>query len=320
MPTHLLSMAKRTFALVAGTLLVLGAAVLLTRPGGGSPKPEATATLSVPERTPSPLAVARWKNLTDPAIHWQIRVAMLRREKDQDLSAEDAAALLDLLAYRPDSRAAESWWVVANEIMQRLAVRDMGGVRYPGTLLAIIQDAVAPEVLRDYAIQHLGQWIYPAGNASAAAARDAKTVAHILESLVATVRDPSLAHTSLPGTTLRVFADLKGRSFAPPLMQSALAALGDWFGGVISGDIQVSLITRTSAINAAGMLDMSEHLSAIRSLAYSSSGDPSIRLNAIAALGYLGCTDDLPQLEKIAGSSSRFRAAALTASRHISHS
>ena len=259
-----------------------------------------------------------WNKLTDPAISWQIRADFLRHPVDGNLSGEDANILLNLLSHRPDARDAESWWVVTNEIMVRLATNNAACPRFAATLLSIIQDSGSPEVLRDYAIQHLGQWINPNEKDLATVPRDSETVGRILGALVAVVRDPSLADTSIPGTTLMVFSDLKSKGFAHPAFLTGITGLQDWITGVIRGDLPVNMITRTSAINAAGQLALRDQLPAIRALAFSSASAPTIRLNAIAALGGLGNSEDLPELKKIAGSSSRFRPAALAAYRRIS--
>ena len=252
--------------------------------------------------------------ITDTSIRWEIRVDMLRRLDASSLTSKEIDTLYTLLNHIPKTGFEENWWVVVNEIMEQMRKQAIGPERYTGAMLAIIRDANAPEVLRDYAVQHLGQWVTPRGaDIGYPSEQDSQLVKETVQTLGDIVSDSTLAHTSIPGTTLAVLADMKAGALSEAALTSVIEDLQPWFTRTISGNNSVSKVTRISAINAISMLDLQQHAPVIRQLAESDQTDPSIRLNSIAALGSIGQQEDLPILKTIANSETRYRHAAKAA-------
>ena len=254
---------------------------------------------------------SRWKSLIDPSIRWQVRVDVLRRLDEETLSRFDVDALYSLLEHRPLSGQAEDWWVVVNEIMEQMRLQAIGRDRYSKTLLAIIRDPFAPEVLRDYTIQHLGQWIAPRGeDTEVPHEEDPILVRKAIIAIANTVRDASLAHSSIPGTALNVLIDVREGGIEPQIIDKAMVELEPWFSNVIPGQVSVSLINRSEAISAVASLGRRKYSPIVRELAFSKEADTTLRLRSIAALGYLGEEIDLNPLRGIVLSGSPLRHAA----------
>ncbi len=264
----------------------------------------------VSSNTPS----SSWKSLTDPSIRWQVRVDLLRRLDKETLSETDVDALYSLLEHRPLSGQAENWWVVVNEIMEQMRLQAIGRDRYSKTLLVIIRDPFAPEVLRDYTIQHLGQWISPRGeDIGVPHEEDPVLVRKAVVAISNTVRDASLAHSSIPGTALNVLIDVREGGIEPKIIKKAMDELEPWFSKVIPDRISISSINRAEAISAVACLGRRKYSPIIRELAFSKEGDPTLRLRSIAALGYLGEESDMESLRGIVLSGSPLRHAAQNA-------
>jgi len=69
----------------------------------------------------------------------------------------------------------------------------------------------AHEILRDYAVQHLGMWVTPRGKKLGHPSEtDPVLVKRTTETFGRIVTDSSLGHTSIPGTTLMTLVDMRG--------------------------------------------------------------------------------------------------------------
>ncbi len=269
-------------------------------------------------RTEKAARDSRFQSLTDPSVRWQVRVDMLRRLDAGSLGQEDINTLYSLLKFQPAADQEENWWVVVNEIMEQMRLQAIAPERYANELLAIIRNPSAPDVLRDYAVQHLGRWCSPRGaKLGHPSERNPAIVRETVDTFAALVTDPSIAHTSIPGTTLMLLVDMKGGGVPEEIINPAIKTLEPWFATTITGNNNTGKITRISAINAIGMLALETFRPDIRSLATNESVDPSIRLNSIAALGQIGEPSDLAALQAIATSDSRLRFAAQAAFRNL---
>ncbi|MGJ8634237.1 MAG: HEAT repeat domain-containing protein [Luteolibacter sp.] len=262
---------------------------------------------------------SRFQKLTDNSVRWQVRVDMLRSLDAASLNQEDINTLYDLLTYTPVPGQEENWWVVANEIMEQMRLKAIAPDRYAKEMLAIIRNPAAPEVLRDYAVQHLGQWVTPRGaELGQPSEQDPTIVKETAEAFAALVTDPTNARSSIPGTTLMVLIDMKGGGVPEDVINPVLETLDPWFEGVLSGRNASSKITTISTINAIGMLRLETFRPEIHALATNEATDPSLRLNSIATLGQIGTEADLGTLQSIARSNSRLRHAAQAAYGNLS--
>lgn len=316
--------------LILASTLLLGAGVVawwrlfsgLTSPPSIPPSqpPAATAMgdstgVTVASRPPS----SPWLQLTDSSLSWQVRTDMLRRLDKEQLSAADIETLYQLLNHQPSELNSESWWVTVNEIMEQLRKQAIAPARYTPALLSLLANPDTPEVLRDYAVQHLGQWLTPRGAAQGFPhEEDPARVQEAAQVLAALVTDPTLVHTSVPGTTLTVLADMQVGGLATETLQPLFQGLSPWLHQTLRGQNNSSLITRTSAINALGTLRQDSYRPVIRTLATSPTDDSSVRLSSIAALGRLGSQDDLAVLSDLAAGSTKFRFAAQAAHQQLS--
>jgi len=283
--------------------------------------------------------ISKFSRLTDNSLRWQVRVDMLRNMSTQRLTPRDKEVLFELLAHVPAEGTEEDWWVILNEIMDQLQRQQIDPERYPVEMLALIQEPGRHEIVRDYGIQHLGQWaiasavslpISPAeSEEELVTEKEASSTIHqqYLPSLVETFTDliqaTDLAHTSIPGTTLNVLFDMRSRGVDQDLIASAVTQLAPWFAQAIEKELSLTalhnanLVTRVSAISSIGDFELSEFTPQIRQLAHTREVDSNIRLNALAALGQLGTESDVAPLQSLAGSSSKFRFAAQTALKKI---
>lgn len=270
-----------------------------------------------PAERPRPTAPSTFAKLTDPSIRWQVRVDQLKRA--ETFSEAEVDELFALLAYRPNLLQAEPWWVVANEIMEQLRQRGVQPDRFAKEMLSIAGDANAPEVLRDYAVQHLSLALgsMSSGDEMELTAEQTTRASDSLATLTELVRDPALSASTIPGTTLTAIADLHARTPELPGLSATLETLQPWFGKVIAGETRAAPITRATAINTAGLLGFQDLLPAIRTLASDEATSPTLRLNAISALGQLGTTEDQATLQQLANSSGPLRFAAQSALRRI---
>jgi hypothetical protein len=259
-------------------------------------------------------AASVYQKLTDPSLRWEVRVDMLRRMNAETLTPSDIETLFSLLRYQPDPGQQENWWVVANEIMEQMRLQAITPESYAKEMLALMRDPAAPEVMRDYAVQHLGQWVSPRG---AALGQPSETnqaiVRETAETFAKLITDPANSHSTIPGTTLMLLIDMRGGGVPEEIINPVIDSINPWFTATLADTNQTSKITRISAINAIGMLQLKTFRPEIRSLATSETADPSLRLNSIAALGQIGDADDIPTLETIAKTDPRLQHAALAA-------
>ena len=259
-----------------------------------------------------------FSSLIDSRTPAQVRVESLRQLDKQALSSNDIDCLYNLLAHQPADGSEEDWWFIVNEIMEQLRSKDVAIDRYAPSLLSLINDDAHSYVLRDYAVQHLGLYCIPTGEASPAPyLSDPQVLADVTQAFADLIVDDSLGETSVPGTTLNLLVNMQQGGVDPSLIQSAVSGLQPWIASTIEGRNQVATVNRVSAINVTGELGLTNFTPTVRALAQQSEGDATIKLNAIAALGLLGDDQDLASLTTLANSSSKFRHAAKSALKNL---
>jgi len=252
--------------------------------------------------------------LTDNSVRWELRVDMLRRMEASQLGRKDVETLFELLHHQPDPGNEEHWWVVVNEIMEQMRLQAIGSDRYGREMLAIVRDADAPEVLRDYAVQHLGQWVTPRGAALGHPhEQDTAITREAAETFAMLAMDPSIEHTSVPGTALMLLVDMNSGGVDEEIINPVIESLQPWFAATLDGRNQTGKITRISAINAIGMLELETFHPDILAMATDENADPNLRLNSVAVLGQIGGVSDITTLETIAATDNRYYHAARAA-------
>lgn len=282
-----------------------------------NPTPPSTpATTRVPHRAPAPdhtaQLLARWQLLADDSLPREERLDLVS-SIDERLTETETKYLFDLLSRTPRPGTEKDWWVVMNGIMQQMRKNASAPATYSPRMAALIRDPNTQEMARDYAIQHLAQWIAPAGTDISPGEQDPIKSGDALQAISATVSDPARHSDSSSGTALMAMVDASSR--LPAETTAAVwQSLDPFFADAITGsDPTIARPLRISAIQAVAIRRITAHLPAIRALATQESTDPSVRLSSIAALGFYADSTDRPYLESLAQSDTKFRHAAQAA-------
>lgn len=277
-------------------------------PVNASPRPAAAQPHSsqMPKQD-----LVKWQPLLDDSLSAQERLALTDGIRE-GTTLEEVAFLFAALDHQPLAGTEEQWWVVMNEIMERLRKQGLGADQYSIRMEAVADDSKRPEVVRDYAIQHLLQWLSPANPQVFPGESDPQQRKHSLQLVTRIIRDPSLRHSSIPGTALLALADASTR-----LPQGEVTPLWDeldsYLAPLCAGGSDASLALHVSAIQAAALMGRTAHLPAVRSLAMNVAADPSLRLTSIAALGLYGAESSRRFLESINRDGGSFSYAAKSA-------
>lgn len=280
-------------------VLVGAAAVVVTRLDRPAVRPVPVAS-GYSDGRASARAAARWDGVTDPSLDLNQRLEIVRGI-DRDLPLPDVDHLFSLLRHQPASADRENWWMVANEIMECMRKHGAGETQYTRRLSGLIGDASGELVIRDYAIQHLGQWISPVKGDVSPSEKDAAECSRALGMIAVAIKDPSLLHTSVPGTGLLTLADASER-LDDTMIAPVWEDLKPFLSGVIEGRTSAGKSIRTSAIQAVGRAGRSEFLPSIRALAGGEGEEMFIRLSSIHALGAYGQPEDEALLSSLAAS------------------
>ncbi len=265
-------------------------------------------------KPPETLATSRWQLLLDDQRPWQDRLALADLIRGT-LPPEDVAMLYAALDHIPAPGTEEAWWVVLNEIMERMRKHGVGAAQYTTRLGTIIADPARPEVVRDYAAQHLMQWISPADPARYPGESNPQLVAQALQQITDVIRNPTLGHSTISGTALLAFTDASTRlpkTITEPywaILDSYFATL--WSNADSSSPAGVPL--QSAALQAAARSGRSRHLPTIQKLATTPTTEPSLRLSAIAALGLYGGVESYAALAALSQQADRFSFAAKSA-------
>lgn len=292
-------------------------------PGTASSKDTKDSITNSTSSGNQPKSKKRFSHLTDNSIRWQVKVDQLRRLKSSKLSPADIDELYDLLQHEispeSDSNRAEDWFVTVNEIMEQMSKQGIGKERLTNTLVSILENPSRHPVIRDYAVQHLSNWL---SSTEAEHEKNPVQVNLAILSLQKAVTDPENKLTSIPGTVLMSIVDMHQRSAHKEKIDTLFTDLHSQLSDIIDGKSDASLITRTSAISAVGIMQRSEFLPTIRALVDTGSlgasqTTGSLKLSSIGALGYLAEEQDLETLQTIANGNTKFKHAAQAALKTI---
>lgn len=268
------------------------------------------STVTAPITKPQPLN-KKWQALLDDNLTWQERLALADSIR-AGISPAEVDFLFTALDHTPSPATQEAWWAVMNEIMERLRKQGLGADQYTARLSKIAADSQRPEVARDYAIQHLLQWISPIDSITTPSEPDPAIRAQTLVLVAGIIRDPSLRHSSISGTALLALADATSR--LPSAEASACwDKLDVLLAPLAAGTSDASLTLHVSAIQAAALAGRTAHLPAIHRLAMDATANPSLRLTSIAALGLYGVEENRTSLTTLSHNNDRFSYAARAA-------
>jgi hypothetical protein len=299
----------------------LAGAVLIWAWKFRQPPAQGSAAPAAPRAQAPPAVPEALKPLTDVALPWQVRVEVLRRALKSRCGEDELVYLYRLLETGAQrGEAPEHWYVVANDIMEQLKLRDPDASRYCTRLLALLDDARQPPVLRDYAVQHLAAWLDPRRpmppGAAGPAGRIAALRSSVISALAQTATDPSIATTSIPGTVLMALINLS--HVDAPACAPAFAALRPWLAGALADGSKLSPSVRVSAIHAAAAAAPADYLPVFRGVAFRRDAPPALRLAAIAAIAACGDNSDLAPLRAIPAATPALAFAANDAIRALS--
>lgn len=319
-------MSNRTFILAIVAIILAASGYMMWLENDSTPIAPAPKTQyedKIPKTqkpNTTPTEKSRFSSLSDRSLRWQVRVENLRNMDIQALNSEDIDELYEWLKYQPQVGEKEDWYVIANEIMEQMRQQGIGSQRYTDNLIKVISDPAQDKVIRDYAIQHLSIWLAPRGSSNNTPyEKDSAKVTSAIQTLTSVIIDSSTQNSSIPGTALMGLVDFHQVDPRNEIISDSFEKLSPWLSDVITGKQNPSLITQTSAINAVAMMQRVEYLPAIRDLVQSASTNESAKLSSIAALGYLAEDSDIPTLQSIADSNTKFKHAAQAALIKISN-
>jgi len=297
--------------IVASAALV--AAAVLWNQRASHPEPFEEASTLQPERgreRRSAASSARAQHpqlrlIGDSGLHWEERVEAVR-DLPEDL---DSATLDQLFGFLRENSGEEKehWYLVANEIMEVLWKRNIAPDQYTAQLQALIASETIDPVIRDYAAQHLAQWISGVGGDSRE--MDPREIDSAFATMIEVAARPENGHLTLCGTTVNALTDavINGS----PAMQAKSPQVTELALKILS-DSSAATFNRASAMAAAARLRSPGLAILCREFLGSDETPPDIQLGSIAALGFVGSDQDLALLESMR-STSPFKHAASAA-------
>ena len=257
----------------------------------------------------------RFAHLGNPRNNPDQLVAELRQLDARTLSEGDVNSLYAYLTDRSGAPRTEEWWYTLNEIMEQIRLQAIAPERIVPTFLSILLDPNEAEVPRDYALQHLAQWITPNPEGlDLPHEQDPECIREAIDGIIRVIPEPALGRTTIPGTGLTMLNLMKDAPFADQLLRPSLGHLGAWIKRTVLGqNPDASETLRGEAIQTVGDFLPDEHAHYLRELALDRRSSPYLRLRAISALGDLGHPADRSPLLKLAKSPGPLRDAVISA-------
>jgi hypothetical protein len=194
----------------------------------------------------------------------------------KDLGHEDIAPLLEFLAVRPDpkDRNIAGLRYLKNEVMTALRNQNTAPTGFVKTLIAVYEDRLQDEVVRDYAVQHLGA----AYEILQLSGEDRKSVREVLQEALR--ENDDTAGTALIALHLLSSGD---SSFDSKFVNSNAVYLASATG--------IPNSVRVTAIQVCAERRLKDAIPAIER--YAQSGPELLQVAAISALGELGGKKDI---------------------------
>lgn len=313
---------SRLLMLTGIGLIVAGAAWVVWSkskgPESSGLRPEDGKHAAIPERHANQGdSLRRWRAISDDRLPWQRRVELVK-EIQHPVSPELVDLLFAELNRMVPEENRKGQWIVHNEILNTMRDQGLAPDRFTKELVGIIRDPSLTVVQRDYAVQHLVQWISPAaGNAPGESDLARRELG--LDTLMAAVTDPAVGQGTVAGTALHGIADLSNR-IPQDQAEKIWIDLSPTVLKIIAGDIASGSGHQATAIQVAGMRRLDNCYPTIRAMAaeHATAKDPTLALSAIAALGEYRHPEDREFLTQVSQSNSRYRFAATEALRKLS--
>ena len=315
-------MSQRTFILTLACL-VLGAGIFAYLMVAGSsekplePLPNVTEKPEIHHRRTLPHTQSnRFTSLIDSSIRWQVKVDQLRRLEGSTLNPTEVDYLYKLLREKPQGSGKEAWWVVVNEVMEQIVKQNIAAERISSEFCSMIDDKNLDNVVRDYAVQHISNYI------AYDTTSDAGTHVEVFQALKKAIQDPTNQHNSIPGTTLMSLVVMSENPSQTSVVKACFKQLDNYLRHLLEGESSASVVTRTSAINAVGLMQIEQYSPVLTQIIQSDDANASVKLSSIAALGDLHRTSNTEDAEStevsallldIATGNTRFKYAAVAA-------
>lgn len=244
----------------------------------------------------------------------EVRIAQVRSLNDE-VSAADLEKILSYLSHTAHQQNGEQELLVLNEVMDRLRTVGLADKAYGQVLLGIIRNREGDAIVRDYAVQHAGEWLRDGRNHGLAVDIDEKSRDEIYASFGELLSEPLVHLQTAFGTTLNVLRML--HTDFPAEAENLLRAHTKIIREVASGE-EGLLANRISALQTLPLLgDHERNLSVARSYAYSEAKNSPLKLAAISALGRMGTASDVQELQRIAAANDFYTQAAMAALQKI---
>lgn len=248
--------------------------------------------------------------LQDDAVGWFERVEAVRELPEWGIDEATLAALYGYLRREAEQRP-EDWYVVANEIMEVLRKQNIDPDSYSEEMLRLIGNVSVPAVTRDYAIQHVAQWIAHPDQDLAIELDDAKKDA-VFRSVLTELAAEKNRDLDLVGTGLTALATaMEHGEFRQP--ETLAQELSELVLAIARGEHASSSVNRLTALQVAAEMHLPETAGLCRDILEASleseaqasdiSFQPTsadVRLSAVAALGLTGEAADLTLLNSVA--------------------
>ena len=218
----------------------------------------------------------RFAHFGDPRSNPDDLIAELRHLDARTLSEGDVNSLYAYLTDRSGAPRNEEWWYTLNEIMEQIRLQAIYPERIVPTFLSILLDPNEAEVPRDYALQHLAQWITPDPEGlDVPHEQDLRLIRDALDGIIRVIPEPELGHTTIPGTGLIMLNLMQDAPFADQLLRPALDHLGAWIKRTVFGqNPDASDILRGEAIQTVADFLLDEHADYLRELAHDTRQSP----------------------------------------------
>jgi hypothetical protein len=269
---------------LAGSLLLFEQQASLKQPSSKA-QLEPSSTLITSKPRPKPRLSPEISLITDTGLHWEERIAAVRALPTQ--LGEASVSFLFAYLSAPHDENEENRYLVCNEVMEIFRVRSLSPQIYNRELCQLIATPSVDPVIRDYAAQHLAQWI--SGISPEATEPDPTQIPRAIGTMLHEAVHPDNAHLTLSGTIFQAMADAivngseEMKNHRPAVIQKAMLVLAD---------PAFSTFNRSSAMQAAAQLKAPELRETSLDLAQNPQTSADLRLSAIAALGFVGEPSD----------------------------
>lgn len=217
-------------------------------------------------------------------------LAILLKELPGDLSRAEVELLYDWLKAGPGDSPLplDQYASLANEVMNVLHRQEVSPAGFAELVVGLVEDAGQPDLVKDYAIQHLrAVW-----NDLNEDSPDRNVVTAALW------RQADSRHPSRSGTALLALHQL-GVTREGPIPEGERHIADQEFGKYLSPILTRSdepSASRVTALRIIADRSLADHLPEVRNLADDSSQNTVVRLRAIATLGVIGDEADIQPL------------------------